>query len=242
MRANAAFALFIFGAFCGVSGQSVPQPRSFEVASIRPHPPPMSVIGASHISGPRLSLECFSVAMLIGQAYDLRDGQLSLPASNLRDIYFDIVAKAEGDGAVEGEDFRPMLQSLLAERFQLRFHREMREIPVYVLVQGRSGPKFQASLPNEDSRNVTAANGRNQILTLSTVTMNMLANFIRGSFFVDRPILDKTGLAGTYDIKIEATPEIRINREASPDDISIFTAVQQQLGLRLDGKPDGVGC
>lgn len=192
------------------------------------------MIGASHISGPRLSLECFNLGMLIGQAYDLQDGQLSMPASNLRDVLYDIVAKAEGDGAVEGQDFRPMLQSLLAERFQLRFHREMREVPVYVLVQERSGPKFKASLSNEDSKSVTAVNGRNQILTLLTVTMNMLANYIRGSFIVDRPVLDKTGLGGTYDIKIEATPDIRINHDGSPDDTSIFTAVQQQLGLRLE--------
>jgi uncharacterized protein (TIGR03435 family) len=55
-----------------------------------------------------------------------------------------------------------------------------------------------------------------------------------GSFVTDRPVIDRTGLTGTYKLRIEATPEFRINGNPQPDDLSIFTAVQEQLGLKLE--------
>lgn len=65
--------------------------------------------------------------------------------------------------------------------------------------------------------------------------MSDLATAIQ-DFGVDRPVVDATGLSGAYDIRIEATPEFRINRDPELGDISIFTAVQEQLGLRLEAR------
>jgi len=77
-------------------------------------------------------------------------------------------------------------------------------------------------------------NGRNQYMKGSKASMEWLAEMIPNIAFVDRPIVDKTGLTGAYDIRIEATPEFRINNNPDPSDISIFSAVQDQLGLRLE--------
>ena len=124
-----------------------------------------------------------------------------------------------------------MLQSLLATRFQLKFHRETKETPVYALMVGRNGPKFKESAAGGTFHSLTSVNGRNQIAELTHATMDQIIGSIT---FLDRPVLDKTGITGTYDIRLEATPEFRINNNPQPGDTSMFTAVQEQLGLRLE--------
>lgn len=79
-------------------------------------------------------------------------------------------------------------------------------------------------------------NGRNQNIVMSEATMESVADFIMNGLFADRPVLDKTGLTGKYNIKLEATPEFRINNNPQPEDISLFDAVQQQPGLKLESQ------
>lgn len=223
---------------CAQSASTPPGPSSFEVASIRPNPGPWHVLLGYSSSGPRLTLEAYTVSDLIGEAYGLKNYQVTLAESRARPIvygtYYNIVAKAEGDGTPTKGEFRQMLQRLLAERFNLKFHREMKELPVYALVVGKNGPKFKESAPDAVFISHHGVNGHNQNMTLVKATMESLADDLSMDFGIDRPILDKTGLTGTYDIKLEATPEFRINRGADPGDISVFTAVQEQLGLKLE--------
>ncbi len=211
---------------------------SFEVASIKPNPGPWNVLLGYSSSGPRLTLEAYTVADLIGEAYSLKNYQVALAESRARpvvyDTYYNIVARAEGDGTPTKGEFRQMLQRLLEERFNLKSHREMKELPVYALIVGKNGPKFKESSPDAGVISKHGVNGRNQTITLAKATMGSLADDIRGDFGIDRPILDKTGLTGTYDIKLEATPEFRINRGSTSDTISVFTAVREQLGLKLE--------
>lgn len=149
---------------------------------------------------------------------------------------YDIAAKAEGDEPRTRPEFRRMLQSLLADRFQLRFHREMRELPVYFLVVGRNGPAFRETPPGASRRTNHGVDGGKQTLDLSLATMESLAAEIHSYFFVDRPVLDKTGLTGLYDIRLAATPEFRLRDGSEPGDVDIFKAVQSQLGLKLESR------
>jgi uncharacterized protein (TIGR03435 family) len=225
----------------GLSGQTASPRRAFEVASIRVRQGPVGRAVQFSASGPRLTLEAYPAFALIAEAYDLKPDQLSFAASVSRpdgDIYYDIAAKAEGDATPKRGEFRQMLQTLLAERFHLKVHREMKEMPVYALVVGKNGPKFKESSPDAAFVSNHGVNGHNQTITLSKATMESLADDIRGGFAVDRPVVDRTGLTGTYDLKMEASPEGRINRAPEPGDISIFTAVQQQLGLRLEPRKE----
>jgi uncharacterized protein (TIGR03435 family) len=144
---------------------------------------------------------------------------------------FDIEAKAEGDAAPTPDEFRHMLQSLLADRFKLDVHHEMEEMQVFALVVGKSGPKFKESAPDALGSGHHGMNGRNQIMALSKATMEDIVRHL--PLYVGRPVVDKTGLTGTYDIRLEATPSFRISHDPNPGDISIFDAVQQQLGLKL---------
>jgi len=210
---------------------------AFEVASIRPFEGPLHSIYEFSSSGSRAFYKAYPITGLILEAYNLKGYELDFAPSQPRPdmTYYDILAKAEGDAPRTRSEFRQMLQTLLAERFGLRIHRETRKMDVYALVAGKNGPNFQASSLDADPMAYHGVNGRNQNIIAAKCTMEVLTNDLRSSFFVDRPIVDGTGLAGTYNIKIEATPEFRLRAgDPEPGDISIFDAVQSQLGLKLE--------
>jgi uncharacterized protein (TIGR03435 family) len=196
-------------------------------------------------SGPRLNLEGYNLRGLIEEAYNLRSYRVSFAGSNLgsdeqSDTNYDIAAVADGNDSPTKEEFRQMLQALLADRFKLRFHREPREMLVYALVVAKGGPRFKESSPDEILKIRTGPHGRNQTVTASKETMESFAEDIMQGFQPQLPVIDKTGLTGSYDIKLEATPEYRINNNPQPEDISIFTALEEQLGLKLDRQNSAV--
>ena len=146
---------------------------------------------------------------------------------------FDIAAKAEDKADME--QVAEMIKSLLAERFQLKFHHETRELPVYALLVGKNGSKLKASAggDNHDSNTLRGKiTGQNIPLeTLVTLLSNQL----------DRLVVDKTGLTGNFGFQLEWSPEAsRPSADAGggtatePSGPSMFTAVQEQLGLRLE--------
>jgi uncharacterized protein (TIGR03435 family) len=213
---------------------SMAQSPQFEVASIRPHQGPISRIDIS-TAGLRFTAEAQPVGGLITWAYDVKSYQVSaVPNLPLSDTFYDIGAKAEGEGAPSRAEFRQMLQSLLADRFKLKVHRETRDMNVYALVVSKSGSKLKESAPDASPMGYMNVVGRNYHATRAKATMDDVVQAI-GNSFLDRPVLDKTGLSGTYNLSLTYTPDIRSNRgEPDPNDISIFTAVQEQLGLKLE--------
>jgi uncharacterized protein (TIGR03435 family) len=128
-----------------------------------------------------------------------------------------------------------MLQTLLADRFHLRLHREQRPIPVWALVAARSGPKLKPSAGGDGSSGMRMGiSGRNNVLNLREATMEHLAAELDNTAFLDRPVVDRTRINGAYDIELTYTPENRIGRgEPDPAEIRVFTALNEQLGLRL---------
>jgi uncharacterized protein (TIGR03435 family) len=204
---------------------------AFETASIRPHEGPLTTISGFSESGPRVRLVGYTVFGLVMEAYGLKRYEVSLPPK-VDDTFYDIVAKAEGDAPRTRAEFRAMLRTLLAERLQLRVHREQREMPVYALVVGKSGAKLKKSAPAAEAHFLGSVNGRNQVVTANHMTIKDLAQELGNFFGVDRPVLDRTGLEGEYDVKFEATPAWQ--RDSDVGDLSVFTAVQEQLGLKLE--------
>lgn len=204
---------------------------AFEVASVKVHTAPLSRMMDFSSSGPRLRLEGYTTSMLVMEAYDLKRYQVMFvsEAQNDWNTYYDIDAIAPGDSARTRDAFRPMLQKLLEERFQLKVRRDSKEMEVYALVVGKGGPKFHQSAPDAVFHANHGVNGRRQNVVATKFTMEDLADDIG----VDRPVVDRTGLTGAYDIKLEATPWFRIERDPQPDDLSMFDAIQDQLGLRL---------
>jgi uncharacterized protein (TIGR03435 family) len=238
MRAIPSAALII-GALCQAFGQSAPPARKFEVASVKVRQ------GAPQwkfaISGTRLTIESYTLFGLVREAYSLRNYQIQRtgapPLLSSDDTLYDITAKADGDSTPTRDEFRQMLQSLLADRFRIKIHREQKEMPVYALVVGKNGPKFHASAPDADPQahfGFSGANNEYSMATMPKTTMQGLADNL--SPVQGRPVLDRTGLTGTWGIKLFSTPEYKMSRgpEPNPGELSILTAVQEQLGLRLE--------
>jgi uncharacterized protein (TIGR03435 family) len=209
--------------------------QSFEVASIRPH---VQNIAAGRggvglrVSGTILTAENNSLSNLITYAFDLKDYQvLGLPSWAESDRY-DVSAKAEGDAGLTRELAMPMMQALLADRFQLKVHRETKEMPVYALVVPKNGPRFKESAPDAQSLLTLGSKGKGLAMTVTKGSMAQLANQFSKRNGVDRPVIDKTGLSGGYDYKLEWGDYGAANADA--DVVSIFTAIQDQLGLKLE--------
>jgi uncharacterized protein (TIGR03435 family) len=168
------------------------------------------------------------------EAYNLKVYQLDNAGLDWQqNIFYDIAARAEDGTTPTRDEFRKMIQTLLAERFNFKFHCEQKEMPVYAMIVEKGGPEFKESARDGSFVDHHGVHGRNQNLSASHMTMESLANEIGNTFFVDRPVIDRTGLKGTYDLKIEATPEFRYIRDPQPEDISVFSAIREQLGLKL---------
>jgi uncharacterized protein (TIGR03435 family) len=230
-------ALIAITAF-GLFEQGQTQPMAFEVTSVRAHNGPLSRLFQFSSSGYRMTLEGYTAMELVQEAYNLKGYQVSAGRSAQRsdDTYYDVVANAPAERLPSRADFRLMLQTLLADRFGLQVHREMKEMQVYALVVGKGGPRLKESAPDANIVGNHGVHGRNQTITASKYSMEMLADDLVGFYAVDRPVVDETELTGAYDFKFEATPEFRINADAEFGDISVFTAVQEQLGLKLESQ------
>lgn len=235
----------------------------FEVASVRVAPPVSGQDPPRKTGGPgspdpgRISYRGVPIAGLVQEAHGVMPFRLSIPDS-FRAKRYDIVAKIP-QGATR-EQFRVMLQNLLADRVGLRIHRRPAQFDTYKLVVAASGPKFQETVfePGDPARTRTIkdANGldmvprkigssaRDGVLTISGKRINMafLAGFLESD--LRSPVADATGLTGDYEIILRCAPqglsfatprgpsqESGVASDPAPD---IFQALEQQLGLKLE--------
>jgi uncharacterized protein (TIGR03435 family) len=198
----------------------------FEVASIRPSGPILSPADAArigvHIDGARVNLASLSLNDLLAAAYKVKLHQISGPewmASERFDINGKLPAGSNGDQIPQ------MIQALLTDRFGMKFHREMRDFPVYALVVGKAGLKMKESPPDPpaDRKAFDVTTSASQTGTTINYGNGMYMTFGNNAFigrklpasamadtlarFVDRPVVDLTELKGNYDFKLEFSPE-----------------------------------
>jgi uncharacterized protein (TIGR03435 family) len=221
--------------------------ESFEVASIRENRSGERIMLFQPGRGGRFTATNCPVSLLISYAYDVMQSEIAGAPAWIRSNRYDVAAKAESDPPVEG--IRAMLQRLLEERFQLKSHWEVREGAVYDLVVSKPGKLKEASgdcpgiLSDPASRtnpppdDAPCGGLRNTLGHTKgyRLTAEQLAGSL--SFFMQRLVVDKTGLTGKYDIELEWTPEAALVRPSEAPNAgppSIFTAVREQLGLRLE--------
>jgi uncharacterized protein (TIGR03435 family) len=133
------------------------------------------------------------------------------------------------------EQRRTMFQQILADRFKLIAHHETRELPIYQLVIGKNGSKLKESAPDDPAsaaprrKGIMFGPGRGEVTATDASLSMVIAPLSRQ---LGRIIVDKTGLTGRYDFTLEWTPDgVAPTDQSSPD---IFTAIQEQLGLKLE--------
>jgi uncharacterized protein (TIGR03435 family) len=242
-----------------------PRPK-FEVASVRENTSASNQVSIGLQPGGRFGASNMPLVILIRSAYRLQDSQLIGAPDWIETTRYDITAKAEGELPPSSPIGPPstgmmMLQSLLEERFKLKVHREVRELPVYALVAAQSNAKFGPQLMRSDvdcQVKSTAPEKPSEWPRCGTSMgfgemkgrarpMTLLASML--SQVVQRSVVDRTGLAGGYDFDLRWTPDqlparpagtpadqpFRMNGvEIDPNGPSIFTAIQEQLGLKLE--------
>jgi uncharacterized protein (TIGR03435 family) len=228
---------------------------AFEVASIKPN---KSGSGSSSINTNAGSLRASNVTLrrLITRSYRLLDFQVIGGPDWIGTERFDIEARAEAgampppgtaDSVARENIMAGMIQSLLEERFQLKSHREMRELPVFALTLGKDGSKLQSTVegrpgPGGITNGSTHTNGTAAGVEMSGsgVSIDRLVGLLASQ--VGRPIIDKTNLAGTYDFSLKFAPPqptsvaAGANADSATEPVgpSLFTAIQEQLGLKLE--------
>jgi uncharacterized protein (TIGR03435 family) len=206
------------------------EPLAFEVASIKPIPG--FVNARANVSGPRITLSGYALEGLIMDAYHVEPWQLSGGPPWRDTDPFEIIAKAPGSASPTPVQVREMLRSLLEERFKLKVHRETKEGPIYALVVEKNGPKLKKSTASEFRYSVGGPRGIVK-LVYNKVSMNFFANQIASQAQLGRPVLDKTGLAGEWDFELTFLQGAAPPNSDLPD---LFTAVREQLGLKLESQ------
>lgn len=252
MRATILVLIALFAAAAAAGAQPEPDGPAFEAATVRPNRSGEARRQIEVLPGGRFNATNMTLWQILSVAYPV-DGrfrdeiQLTGGPAWIKSDRFDIVAKAEGSPHLDTnkpgstvtdvdrnavERIRAMLRRFLAERFKLRMHHEMRELPIYELVMGRSGGAFGPEL-----RKAAGDCGRDcgsirrmgpDTVVGAAVSMGSLAHSM--SDWVRRTVVDKTGIAGPTDFTLNWAPDGSTDTDAP----SIFTAVQEQLGLKLE--------
>jgi uncharacterized protein (TIGR03435 family) len=259
------------GSVAGVLAAQTPASPAFEVASVKRNKSGQPFSASSIPPGGRFTVTNLTLRQLILMANQIERFQLSDEPAWLDSERFDIVAKAPAELSAALAAPPPangptliqlMLRQLLADRFRLVTHNETRELPIYALVLARSdqrlGPQLHSSTTDCAAPAATrrgdppqapgerpscgVRGGPGQFLA-GGVSMAQLASYFL-SGLVQRPVIDRTGLTGTFDIALTWTPnEMPQGTPLSgapplppidPNGPSIFTAVQEQLGLKLE--------
>ena len=212
------------------------QTTEFEVASVKVN---KSGPGSSNWEDGhgKVSFTNVTMATLVKFAFGIKDYELSGPSWFDADRY-DINAKGP-DGTLD-KDLPVMMQALLKERFGMVFHREVKEVSVFSLVVDKGG--FKGKAATDDSAvglgggiGIGSGSGGtpSPVSTMSsTGTMPRFAESLARNRDVNRPVIDKTGLTGRYEMSLRYLP---FSNQATGDPApSIFQALQEQLGLRLE--------
>jgi uncharacterized protein (TIGR03435 family) len=214
-------------AVAGVSSQS--SSPAFEVASIRPNASGSLNANAARVAGDRYRAENVSLISLLRVAYAVQEFQIARHPAWANVDRFDIDAKMAA--GANSRDWPLMLQRLLADRFKLAVHRESREGPLYTLVVGSNGPRLTAAEPStRTSPGGNFSASPTQIIG-SGVTMAEFA--MRLSRSIGLTVVDRTGLAGAFDLKLTWPMDDQFVGRGASAGPTIFTAIQEQLGLRL---------
>jgi uncharacterized protein (TIGR03435 family) len=206
--------------------------QAFDVASIKLHKGVVTFSADPSVRGRAVRATASTLQDLLTYAYNVRYEQLSGGPGWITEDHYDLLAKSEGEGVLTTAQARQMMQTLLADRFQLQVHRETHEVPIYELVVTRSGPKLKPASPDATGGYRVGGTEKGALrMEASRTTMEQLARQLAGTSA--RFVVDRTGLTGLYAFTLEWWPA---NRTPPPDsDVpSMFDALQEQLGLKLE--------
>jgi uncharacterized protein (TIGR03435 family) len=205
----------------------------WEVVTVKPSDP--NAQGQSFwVDGRHVTIGNRTVETMLLFAYGVQKEQIVGAPEWVRTEHFDANGVPNMNGKPNIKQFQGMVRKLLAERFGLKLHREQREMPVYALTVARGGPKMEKSAGDPDglASNQDHENAGQRSIQTKNATMGDFAQDLL--YYTDRPVVDQTGLSGRYDFTLRYTfDDSRAPTDGSAPP-SLFTAIQEQMGLKLD--------
>jgi uncharacterized protein (TIGR03435 family) len=244
MTKNTFRAAFVIGtllismAFSRTSGID---PPAFDAASVRLSAADERAAAAEFLPGGRFRSN-IALRYVIERAYDIEDYQLQGDPAWVKTERYAIEAKT--DSPATDDQLRLMVQAMLASRFGLKIRRETRDLPVYALVVGKNGPKLTAAADATQCEGHGCFGIGKGSFSAKGATMPWTAKVLNR--IMDRPVLDKTQLSGNYDFVLHFDPSTAsspmmaaVTTEDSSQG-SIFTVIQEQIGLKLDPRKEPV--
>lgn len=239
------------------AGQAQNTP-AFEVVSVKPSAAQNDQTASFVQPGARYTAINVTLRMLVKTAYGVHDDQIAGGPSWIDTERFDVTAKAEGNppGNVFRDQARLMLRQALADRFKLVLRTERREIPIYALVVARDDERFGPQLTRSDASECSGApkvvptapnapepnvpmpcgSGFSRAAHVAARGMEFSTLVTSISSWADRLVLDRTGLTGKFDWDLQWSMEPLTPDAARASGVSLFTAVREQLGLRLESQ------
>jgi uncharacterized protein (TIGR03435 family) len=222
----------------GAWAQTPDKGPTFEVASIKPADPAAGGnMSVNMGGGGRVIMTNVTVHWLITQAWKIHDYQLTGEPHWFETEHFDIAAKPETatPPTPEGQKtLRRMMQNLVVDRFGLIYHRETRQLPMYALVVAKNGPKLAPSTTATELGGWSSGNGKLEGKAMKTAEIAEALSESAGT-----TVMDQTGLTGEYDYTLKWTPDLENgtpSEAAGAQGPSLFTAIQEQLGLKLESR------
>lgn len=220
----------------------------FDVVSVRENKSDSGMMRSMYTPD-GISVENFSLKNLLASAYNIKPYLISGGPSWINSTGFDVQAKVAAEDVplfkkLTATQRGLMLRKLLADRFHLTVHIETKTLPVYNLVVATNGPKLTAAAPDPppstdvDPSEKPKMRGRMSMgpgmLKLESMPLSSLIDQL--GYALDRPVIDKTGLTGKYDVSLKWRPENQAASDSSSgEDVpDLFTALQEQLGLKLE--------
>jgi uncharacterized protein (TIGR03435 family) len=212
----------------------------FEVATVKPSDPAQCCARWWQADGRRFSTHNSNLRWLILWAYGLNDKQLVGAPSWMDEQRYDVSGVIDGTKAPDDVQWKSAMQRLLEDRFQLKFHHETREMAAFALTVAKGGPKLTKSDPVKDTEPSLGFNGgKGQTISGHGEDVT-LAQFMKEvqRIVLDRPVVDRTGITGTFDLRLDFTREDSdaLGMTQLPDDAppNLISALNHQLGLKLE--------
>jgi len=206
----------------------------FEVAAIHPNLSGQSGTRIDTPDGGRMMITNYTLKTLIRRAWNLQGDQIIGGPGWLDTERFDIEARTSRPEKIGFPELKTLLQALLFDRFHLRTHAETRELTCYSLLVEKTAPKLKEHTGDPGTSVNDNLGTEKAQMTADNVSMPLFAGYLGAR--LDRIVVDQTGLKGGFDFRLEWTPQ----EAANPPGASIFAALREQLGLRLESQKNPV--
>jgi uncharacterized protein (TIGR03435 family) len=223
------FLMFATAALSPAQTRVVPQ--TFDVVSIKPNLTGSVVHRATTLPGGVFTATNVSLESLMSRAFGVVEAQIEGGPRWIGSDEYDVEARANTSAQMSSEEARPALQAMLADRFELKVHRETRQGQIYSLTIAKGGPKMKEHT-GEGQPGISASVGGGKIEIRGTnARVARLAEYLSSQ--MGRPVADHTGLAGEYDFFLAWASDDAISDDTNGG-VSVFAALQEQLGLKVE--------